>query len=84
VASDKWFFTESEGSPMFLKDRESDDLIRVSEIEQLFSPMETEILGRSQAGEEEQDERSIAKSELVFPSGEPLPRCWTDANYQVR
>jgi predicted NAD-dependent protein-ADP-ribosyltransferase YbiA (DUF1768 family) len=69
---------------MFLKDRESDDLIRVSEIEQLFSPMETEILGRSQAGEEEQDERSIAKSELVFPSGEPLPRCWTDANYQVR
>ena len=69
---------------MFLKDRESDDLIRVSEIEQLFSPMEAEILGRSQAGEEEQNERSIAKSELVFPSGEPLPRCWTDANYQVR
>ncbi len=69
---------------MFLKDRASDDLIRVSEIEQLFSPMESEILGRSQAGEEEQDERAIAKSELVFPSGEPLPRCWTDANYQVR
>ncbi|WP_153558502.1 acetyltransferase [Roseimaritima sediminicola] len=69
---------------MFVKERRSGDLLRVKEIEQLLSPLQSEIVGRHQAGEEEQDEERFAKSELVFPSGEPLPRCWTDPSYQSR
>jgi hypothetical protein len=29
-----------------------------------------------------QDPEKFAKSELQFPSGEPLPRCWLDAHYR--
>ncbi|QDV42379.1 hypothetical protein Enr13x_22240 [Stieleria neptunia] len=68
---------------MFLKERQSEDLIRVSRIDQLASPLESEVVARRQAGEEEQDESVFAKSALVFPSGEPLPRCWTDQKYQL-
>ncbi len=69
---------------MFVKETKSEDLIRVSQIDQLASPFESKVLGRRQAGEEEQDERLFDKLELVFPSGEPLPRCWTDEHYQLR
>jgi hypothetical protein len=37
---------------------------------------------RVQAGEEEQDPEPIEKQNLIFPSGESLPRCWIDADYQ--
>ncbi|PAY15934.1 acetyltransferase [Rhodopirellula sp. SM50] len=69
---------------MFLKENQSEDLVRISQIDQLLSPLESEVLARRQAGEEEQDERQFAKSDLVFPSGEPLPRCWIDQKYQIR
>ncbi|MCS7469280.1 acetyltransferase [Stieleria sp. ICT_E10.1] len=69
---------------MFLKENQSEDLVRISHIDQLLSPLESEVLARRQAGEEEQDECQFAKSDLVFPSGEPLPRCWIDQKYQIR
>ncbi len=69
---------------MFVKEKKSGDLIKVSQFDRLFSPVETEILGRGQAGEEEQDERPYSKEDLVFPSGEPLPRCWLDEKYKLR
>ncbi|MEZ9542669.1 acetyltransferase [Vibrio sp. 10N.286.48.C11] len=40
------------------------------------------IEGRFQAGEEQQDPEMFKKSELMFMSGEELPRCWTDPNYR--
>jgi len=67
---------------MFLQENHSGDLIRVDDIEQLFNPMKSEVYGRDQAGEEEQDLVSFQKDELIFPSGGALPRCWTDPNYQ--
>jgi len=42
------------------------------------------VRARSQRGEEEQDPAEYAKSALRFPSGEPLPRCWTDPGYRDR
>jgi len=33
-------------------------------------------------GEEIQDPERIKKAELVFPSGEELPKCWIDIHYR--
>ena len=68
---------------MFMKEAQSGDLIRVLEFQQLASPLAKAIDGKRQAGEEEQDEREFCKADLVFPSGEPLPQCWTDPKYQI-
>ena len=68
---------------MFVKEKKSGDLIRVSDLNELASPLASEVDGRRQAGEEEQDERAYPKKELVFPSGETLPRCWVDPDYQT-
>jgi hypothetical protein len=31
-----------------------------------------------------QDPEDYPKSELMFPSGEPLPRCWIEPNYRLQ
>jgi hypothetical protein len=66
---------------MFLIFQRSGDLIRVDDVIELMNPLSNYIWGRSQAGEEEQEFTMYAKSELMFPSGEALPRCWLDVNY---
>jgi hypothetical protein len=69
---------------MFLKIRHDDDssLVEVLDVQQLFDPFSTHVLGRLHAGEELQDPGTLSKVELRFPSGEPLPRCWVDPHYQ--
>ncbi len=67
---------------MFLKDTASGDLVEVLDMGQLIDPNETSIQGRFHAGEEMQESRSFDKASLVFPSGETLPRCWTDVAYR--
>ncbi len=67
---------------MFLQDTQSDSLIKISDPKHLFDPNQATIQGRRQTGEEEQPPESFAKSQLIFPSGEPLPQCWLDANYR--
>ncbi|MDH3378616.1 MAG: acetyltransferase [Gammaproteobacteria bacterium] len=67
---------------MFLKQRSSGHLIEVLALPDLFDPYKEDVLGRSDYGEEAQDPEKVKKSSLVFPSGEPLPRCWTDAHYR--
>jgi hypothetical protein len=67
---------------MFLKHARSTDLIKVSDLDELFNPLTGCVHGCSQGGQEEQDVDAFSKAELVFPSGEPLPRCWVDANYR--
>jgi len=69
---------------LFLKDDESGALVRVLDPEELFNPVRARVRARSQRGEEEQDPAEYAKSALRFPSGEPLPRCWTDPGYRDR
>lgn len=69
---------------MFVKDIEDPTLIKVLNPDALFDPFQDAVQGRQQAGEEEQPPQAFDKSRLIFPSGEPLPQCWTDPNYQLK
>lgn len=67
---------------MYLKHKPSGDLVEVMDLAALFDPNKDAIVGRFHAGEELQDPATFAKSELIFPSGEALPRCWLDVHYR--
>ena len=67
---------------MFLKDKNSEDLIEVLSLTDLFDPFCKQLVGRYQHGEERQDPEKFAKAALAFPSGEGLPKCWLDAHYR--
>ena len=68
---------------MLLQKKENGTLVEILNIQEVISPNQTEVMGRVQAGEEEQDPEPIQKQNLIFPSGENLPRCWIDAEYQT-
>jgi hypothetical protein len=67
---------------MFLKESQTDQLVEVVDLTELINPSQSEIKAQMQAGQNEQPSSTFAKSELMFPSGEPLPRCWVDAHYR--
>lgn len=67
---------------MYLRHKNSDDLVEILDTLALFDPCQASVNGRFHAGEEMQDPAGFAKAELVFPSGEDLPRCWVDPNYR--
>lgn len=67
---------------MFLKQQKKDKLVEVLSLRDLFNPMRATIVGRYHAGEEVQDADNFEKSDLVFLSGESLPKCWTDVHYR--
>jgi len=69
---------------MFLKNRRNGDMVKVSDMTSLTNLYRDTVKGRYQAGEEEQDPETFCKDDLVFLSGEALPRCWTDPNYRKR
>ena len=66
---------------MFLKDSKA-DLVEVLTLSDLFDPFSKTLVGRYQHGEEAQDPEKFNKTDLSFPSGEDLPRCWVDAHYR--
>jgi len=68
---------------MFLKSRNNGDMVDVSRIRDLTNLYHDKVVGCYQAGEELQDPQEFDKSELVFLSGEELPKCWTDPSYRV-
>ena len=67
---------------MYLKDRQTGDLVEILTLDDLFDPFKNAVSGRFHAGEELQEPREFAKADLIFPSGESLPRCWTDPHYK--
>ena len=67
---------------MLLQEKKTGKLVEVMDFESLINPMDNEITIQVQAGEEEQDPETKLKNNLVFPSGEDLPRCWLDVNYK--
>jgi len=68
---------------MFVKERNSGDLILVEDIRELCNPMSESVVGRRQSGEEQQDAESFVKWSLVFPTDEALPRSWIDSTYNL-
>ncbi|HLP90759.1 MAG TPA: acetyltransferase [Nostocaceae cyanobacterium] len=67
---------------MFLQLKETGDLVKIMDIQELIDPNADCVHAKDQEGQEEQDTESFKKDSLVFPSGETLPRCWWDANYR--
>lgn len=67
---------------MYLKHQLSGDLVEVLDLQALCDPFVADIVGRLHAGEELQDPATFAKSTLIFPSNEALPKCWVDARYR--
>ena len=61
---------------MFLRQLKEGHLVEVENLQELISPLHVTVTGRLHYGEEMQDPENFDKSALVFPSGEPLPKCW--------
>jgi len=67
---------------MLLKKRSSDHMVEILSLVDLMNLNCDEVVGRYQEGEEQQDPEKFKKADLVFLSGEELPRCWTDPHYR--
>lgn len=67
---------------MLLAEKSTGHLVEIHDIKVLFDPNEAEVTGSLHYGEEAQDPEAMHKAHLVFPSGEPLPRCWMDPDYR--
>lgn len=66
---------------MFLATKQDGSLVEVMHLASLFDPFAAGVEGRLHAGEELQEPEQFAKTDLVFLSGEELPRCWLDPAY---
>jgi hypothetical protein len=69
---------------MLLQHKETQAIVEIVDVLTLIDPNQKDITVRSQQGEEEQDPEPVQKQDLLFPSGEALPRCWMDENYQIK
>lgn len=69
---------------MFLQTKQTGVLVKVLDTTALIDPSANAIPGKVQSGQEEQDPEQFAKTDLIFPSGENLPRCWVDADYRTK
>lgn len=67
---------------MLLKQKNSGHMIEVTNVIDLLNLNMGEVSGCSQEGEEKQDPVIYKKSDLVFLSGEELPKCWVDPHYR--
>ena len=67
---------------MLLQLKNESELVKVTDIQQLINPNSDSVEAKQQQGQEEQPAESFKKENLIFPSGESLPRCWVDANYK--
>jgi hypothetical protein len=67
---------------MFLRHTGNGKMVEVLSLADLFNPNHPKLVGRYHAGEELQDPEKFAKTEMQFPSGEKLPRCWLDPHYR--
>lgn len=67
---------------MFLKEQKSGDLVEILGMSDLIDPFKNTVPGRFHAGEEMGEPMNFPKADLLFPSGEKLPRCWLDPEYK--
>lgn len=67
---------------MLLQKKENGTLVEIQDLQKIIDPNQMELMGRVQAGEEEQEPELVQKQNLIFPSGEDLPRCWVDPDYR--
>lgn len=58
-------------------------LDRSAEPARIMGSVQTKVWARAHAGEEMQDPEFYPKAELIFPSGESLPKAWIDPHYRA-
>ena len=68
---------------MFLQIKDSRDLVKIVDVQELFDPNIETVHAQDQQEQEEQETDIYKKEELVFPSGEKLPLCWLDSQYRM-
>lgn len=68
---------------MFVQERSTGHLVEVLALKDLIDPFSPTMVGRYNIGEELPDPAKFDKADLVFPSGEPLPKCWLDPHYRT-
>ena len=68
---------------MLLQDRTNHHLVEILNAQELFDPFHDHVAGRYNIGEDLPEPERFAKHDLVFPSGEALPRCWRDPDYRA-
>ena len=66
---------------MFLKHVPTGDLVEVIDLPGVINPCSPVIKARCHTGEVVHRPENFLKTELVFPSGEPLPLCWVDRKF---
>jgi hypothetical protein len=67
---------------MFVKDRTNGHLVEVLDTAALMDPAQSRFRGRYNWGEDLPEPEAFSKTDMIFPSGEPLPRCWLDVHYR--
>lgn len=67
---------------MLLRERNTGHMAEILSTVDLINLNCDEVIGRYQEGEEVQDPMKFSKANLVFLSGEELPKCWTDPHYR--
>lgn len=67
---------------MLLKIKQDNNLVKISEVDELIDPFKDKVSGQIQSGQNEQPSESFSKEDLVFLSGEGLPQCWKDSEYR--
>ena len=67
---------------MFLKHVPTDDLVEVIDLTDVINPHSSTILARLHTDEVIRRAKNFPKTELAFPSGEPLPLCWLNSHYR--
>jgi hypothetical protein len=67
---------------MLLQLKENGELVKILDVQELIDPNKDAVQAKEQAGQEEQAASPYKKENLIFPSGENLPRCWMDVNYK--
>lgn len=67
---------------MLLRQKSSGHMIEVRDYIDLINLNNDEVVGFFQEGEDVQDSDNFKKQDLVFLSGEELPRCWVDPHYR--
>ncbi|KYC36812.1 acetyltransferase [Scytonema hofmannii PCC 7110] len=68
---------------MFLQNKQTGTLVEIRDLEALTALLKTTVVAQGQAGQEKQDPEEFEQQNLVFPSGESLPCCWVDENYET-
>ena len=66
---------------MYLKHVPTGDLVEVLDLTDVINPAIPTIRPRSFTGDVAQRAEYFVKTELTFPSNEPLPLCWCDSRY---